>query len=91
MKLSAILALLDKEYILTIFFVVILGCFSAFYYIRVLKVMIFTKTKGNVTWLLPVSHITAFIASSLVSIVLSIVIYPYPLDVFSALVSLTLV
>jgi NADH:ubiquinone oxidoreductase subunit 2 (subunit N) len=49
MKLAAILALLDQEYLLTLMFVVILSCFSAFYYIRVLKVMVFTKTNGNLT------------------------------------------
>jgi len=91
MKLAAILALLDQEYFLTLMFVVIFSCFSAFYYIRVLKVMIFTKAKGNLTWLLPKSHITSFIAAFLMTLILFTVVYPYPLDVFSSLVSLTLV
>jgi NADH-quinone oxidoreductase subunit N len=49
MKLAAILALLDQEYLLTLMFIVIVSCFSAFYYIRILKVMIFTKTNQSQT------------------------------------------
>jgi NADH:ubiquinone oxidoreductase subunit 2 (subunit N) len=91
MKLAAILALVDQEYFLTLLFVVILSCFSAFYYIRILKIMVFTKTAGNLMWLLPISHVTAFIGAFLITLILFTAIYPYPLDVFSTLVSLTLV
>jgi NADH-quinone oxidoreductase subunit N len=91
MKLSAILALLDQEYYITLGYVVILSCFSAFYYIRILKIMTFTKNNSNIVWLLPVSNVTAVIATFLITIVLFIVVSPTSLDVFSTLVSLTLV
>jgi NADH-quinone oxidoreductase subunit N len=59
MKLSVIVCLLDQFQIFTVIFVIIITCFSVFYYIKLIRLMFFTKAVSGYFWLISTCQMTS--------------------------------
>jgi NADH-quinone oxidoreductase subunit N len=91
MKLSAMISLIIQKNVISLMIVVIFSCFSAFYYIRIIKVLMFSKSYKQSLWLLPESQSVSFCCYVMISTVSLLLLYTTPHDLFSTLTSLDVV
>ena len=91
LKLNILLALLEKSHVFTVMFVVLANCFSAFYYIRLIKIVFFAKSIENNQWLLPASFSTSVSVIVLISTASCFLVEPQLIENLSAVIYLYLV